>query len=910
VEKAYSSKHPTLAGKLRTTTCEVIPATNDRWLNGHSKTALLHWGGNCDFTLLLDYDQTINYVAKYGTKKEKNSQGYERIFQTALNKTRSNEGDTRSVLRSIFLRSNAGREKTQQETSHLALSLAMVRCSHQFITINLYNNYRKVNLRNQINDNIIDQSLIDFYSKRMDPQSWAESIRDDDHNAERLSLLEFSRKYRVTKLGGQQFITTQQKETVASFIPDFPSSPASKLYTSYCYFSLIKYKPWVDFPESTYGGRNGKFEDEIEIYSNSNHNDPITNPIISAWYQFLREYNAENPPDYIQRRIDEMRSFAEQDQWTPLHEETDGLELDENISQDNFTRLCREALLSSQGDLSSQQCEWNDLHTWTTPEQLYVQLPTSDWIKRKWDEIQQGIALVEHRQINRESLNQLQGSAFDLLSYMVENKDNFATLHPEISVKGLLLTGGAGCGKSYVVDAIRTRYGERVKVMAFSGKAGSNINGSTIHSALGINPKSRDPLHVSAQKTLQLQSEFRDVDVLIIDEYTMISLDLFHLIDLRCRLAKAKSDFVFGGMVIVLVGDPGQLPPVSGKVLWYDRNDGLSPSERLAQLLYRDIPFTILLQGSNRLVENEFKALLEEFFRLLRTGDVTREIYERICHLTSQQYHITRLGSIEEYNNLFLGYNSTFYANTNVEVLRHNLLMLKSTNKPICKIASKHVGEGAIRGTDDETMRLPPMMYISVNSKVLLLWNLSISHKLVNGSNGIVKDILFEGDKPPPNHLPYCIVVEFPDYSGPRVFDDVVDLDGNVIENRSKWVPILPQTVRYGRSNSTEGTNERTAFPLSLAWAWTPWKGQGTTNHGPCLMDPGDKETQAGLCYVMLTRITSILNLCIPKGMTFERITAKIKKAKGLISRINEENRITSLAEITLDFLNTYVPRQ
>ena len=58
------------------------------------------------------------------------------------------------------------------------------------------------------------------------------------------------------------------------------------------------------------------------------------------------------------------------------------------------------------------------------------------------------------------------------------------------------------------------------------------------------------------------------------------------------------------------------------------------------------------------------------------------------------------------------------------------------------------------------------------------------------------------------------------------------------------------------------------------------------------LMDPGDKETQAGLCYVILTRITSILNLCIPKGMTFERITAKIKNAKGLIS------------------LNTYVRRQ
>jgi hypothetical protein len=45
----------------------------------------MRWGGNCDFTLLLDYDQTINYVAKFGTK-ERNSQGYNRIFEQSISK--------------------------------------------------------------------------------------------------------------------------------------------------------------------------------------------------------------------------------------------------------------------------------------------------------------------------------------------------------------------------------------------------------------------------------------------------------------------------------------------------------------------------------------------------------------------------------------------------------------------------------------------------------------------------------------------------------------------------------------------------------------------------------------------------------------------------------------------------------
>ena len=69
--KAYGNNHP-MKGKLRKIAVDLIPATNDRWLNGHSIAGMMAWGGNCDFNLLLDRDAIINYIAKYGTKNEEN----------------------------------------------------------------------------------------------------------------------------------------------------------------------------------------------------------------------------------------------------------------------------------------------------------------------------------------------------------------------------------------------------------------------------------------------------------------------------------------------------------------------------------------------------------------------------------------------------------------------------------------------------------------------------------------------------------------------------------------------------------------------------------------------------------------------------------------------------------------------
>ncbi len=115
-------------------------------MKGHCRTLLEGWGGNCDFTILIDFDATLNYVAKYGTKKEENSAGFQSVFHTALRKGIQNESEVKTVLRSVFLKATSGREKTQQETAHLIMGLPLVRCSEQFLHVSLYNNMRQISV--------------------------------------------------------------------------------------------------------------------------------------------------------------------------------------------------------------------------------------------------------------------------------------------------------------------------------------------------------------------------------------------------------------------------------------------------------------------------------------------------------------------------------------------------------------------------------------------------------------------------------------------------------------------------------------------------------------------------------------------------------------------------------------------
>lgn len=111
-------------------------------------------------------------------------------------------------------------------------------------------------------------------------------------------------------------------------------------------------------------------------------------------------------------------------------------------------------------------------------------------------------------------------------------------------------------------------------ITATTGKAACNIGGVTIHSflKLPIGPKSHNEL--SGESLVQLQNRFLDVEYILIDEYSMLGQSTFGWIDRRCRQSTGLKQQLFGGKSILLIGDPGQLPPVADKPLFHSKPTG------------------------------------------------------------------------------------------------------------------------------------------------------------------------------------------------------------------------------------------------------------------------------------------------------------------------------------------------
>lgn len=132
----------------------------------------------------------------------------------------------------------------------------------------------------------------------------------------------------------------------------------------------------------------------------------------------------------------------------------------------------------------------------------------------------------------------------------------------------VFLTGSAGTGKTFllrfVIQELEKMHGEAsVAVTAPTGIAAINIGGQTIHSFAGLGITEIDHARMinKMMKTAAAVERWNRCKVLIIDEVSMLSKDLFELLDGMARRARS-SDLPFGGLHVIMVGDFMQLPPV------------------------------------------------------------------------------------------------------------------------------------------------------------------------------------------------------------------------------------------------------------------------------------------------------------------------------------------------------------
>ena len=121
------------------------------------------------------------------------------------------------------------------------------------------------------------------------------------------------------------------------------------------------------------------------------------------------------------------------------------------------------------------------------------------------------------------------------------------------------LTGKAGTGKSTFLHYLRETTAKATVVLAPTGVAALNVGGQTIRSFFRFPPTFIDPNSIRRRKNTKL---FEKLQMVIIDEVSMVRVDVMDGIDAALRIQRGNPTIPFGGVQVVLCGDLFQLPPI------------------------------------------------------------------------------------------------------------------------------------------------------------------------------------------------------------------------------------------------------------------------------------------------------------------------------------------------------------
>ncbi|TXF91776.1 AAA family ATPase [Neolewinella aurantiaca] len=155
----------------------------------------------------------------------------------------------------------------------------------------------------------------------------------------------------------------------------------------------------------------------------------------------------------------------------------------------------------------------------------------------------------------------------------------------------LFLTGKAGTGKTTFLHKVRSEIPKRMAVVAPTGVAAINAKGVTIHSLFQLPFGTLMPERMKTEvRTRRFSAKKRDLirglDLLIIDEISMVRADMLDAIDAVLRYVR-RSEEPFGGLQLLMIGDLHQLPPVVKDEDWRDMREVYKTSYFFASLALR-----------------------------------------------------------------------------------------------------------------------------------------------------------------------------------------------------------------------------------------------------------------------------------------------------------------------------------
>lgn len=385
------------------------------------------------------------------------------------------------------------------------------------------------------------------------------------------------------------------------------------------------------------------------------------------------------------------------------------------------------------------------------------------------------------------------------------------------------ITGKAGTGKSMLLQYFVRNTRKSVAVVAPTGVAALNVGGQTIHSLFKLKPTLIEKGDVTRVDS-KTKEVLANLDSLVIDEISMVRVDLMEAISEKLKLAR-RNELPFGGVQVILFGDLFQLPPVvsDGQLRrYFDHTYGgvyffNAPSFQESECMI------IELEHIFRQRDAEFKRLLSA----IRNGSHSQEIIDAF----NQRAH----KALPESGCITL-------AGTNAAVSRINQQRLNEL------VGEEKAYEASVVGDlKESSYPTEKNLKLKVGAQVMLLKN-DRQHpaRWVNGTLGIVT----------------------------KLSQDVIKVKINGVEHtvsRETWNSIKYYYDHEARKLDKEIVSSFIQFPLRLAWAVTIHKSQGQTYQSVAI-DLTDGAFAHGQTYVALSRCVSLDGLYLTSPIRSEDI--------------------------------------
>lgn len=433
--------------------------------------------------------------------------------------------------------------------------------------------------------------------------------------------------------------------------------------------------------------------------------------------------------------------------------------------------------------------------------------------------------------------------------------------------RSLFLTGKAGTGKTTFLRHIVKTCSKNIVVAAPTGIAAINAGGMTVHSLFQLSGRPFLPdYNVPAYQHIALDRYslfrntrmsnlkielLRELELLIIDEVSMLRCDMLDVIDEVLRHYRNVKNQPFGGVQVLFIGDLFQLPPVVQDSEWailqgYYQSPFFFSAKVLEQQPLLKIELTTIYRQS----EQKFINLLNK----VREAEMQEDDFELL--------------------------NNRFMAKSSDEL--ENYIILTAYNRPADEINYRELGklesqlfafEAEIKGDfSEKAFPTDTSLQLKAGAQVMFIKNdSSLEKRYVNGTLAKIDYV-----------------------SQDEITVALADSGKKLTIEREIW-----QNIKYEYSAAADKIEEKeigsfTQYPLRLAWAITIHKSQGLTFKNAAI-DAGSAFA-SGQVYVALSRCTSLDGLVLLSRIYPQSIKTD-QRIREYTSSYTSENQIIKILD-------------